>query len=283
MDDRLIERDGPPSERNRLETARHAIVALRSTGYAGAVNSDQGKGVLRMTEPEDDSVVIPEVIQEVTPDQAKDHPELCANPATSDDGVLDDANDEENPESEAQEMEDIAAIILDDEVVGAAASGAAASGAAAASSITAHQRRALAVALGQKGPTRTVKRTPVGSNCNPYSRYFGFGCQFWCADFVAYCVDRTGNRDRKVPWGYPSAVSNITAWGQKNGRIRSRPQKGDIFTRKDGGHTGFVLSAQGSSFMTVEGNTSGPLGDVYVASHKRDASSGLYWFVRWNF
>ena len=29
-----------------------------------------------MTEPEDDSVVIPKVIQEVTPDQAKDHPEL---------------------------------------------------------------------------------------------------------------------------------------------------------------------------------------------------------------
>jgi hypothetical protein len=246
-----------------------------------------------MTEPEDDSVVIPEVIQEVTPDQAKDHPELCANPTTSNDGVLDDANDEENPESEAQGLEDIAAIILGPEVVGAAvsgaaasgaaASGAAASGAAAASSITAHQRRALALALAQKGPTRTVKRTPVGSNCNPYSRYFGFGCQFWCADFVAYCVDRTDNRDRKVPWGYPSAVRNITAWGQKNGRIRSRPQKGDIFTRKDGGHTGFVLSAQGSSFMTVEGNTSGPLGDVYVASHQRDASSGLYWFVRWNF
>ena len=283
VDDRPVERDSPPSECNRLQTARHATAALRSTGYAGAVNSDQGKGVLRMTEPEDDSVVIPEVIQEVTPDQAKDHPELCANPTTSNDGVLDDANDEENPESEAQGLEDIAAIILGPEVVGAAVSGAAASGAAAASSITAHQRRALALALALKGPTRTVKRTPVGSNCNPYSRYFGLACQFWCADFVAFCVDRTGDRDRKVPWGYPSAVRNITAWGQKNGRIRSRPQKGDIFTRKDGGHTGFVLSAQGSSFMTVEGNTSGPLGDVYVASHQRDASSGLYWFVRWNF
>jgi hypothetical protein len=242
-----------------------------------------------MTEPEDDSVVIPEVIQEVTPDQAKDHPELCANPATSNDGVLDDAN-YENPESDALEdqgLVDIAALILGPEVpevVGAAASGAAVSGAAAASSITDHQRRALALALAQKGPTRTVKRTPVGSNCNPYSRWFGFGCQFWCADFVAYCVARTGHPvHHHVPWGYPSAVSNITRWGQKNGLIRSRPRKGDIFTRKDGGHTGFVLSAQGSSFMTVEGNTSGPLGDVYVASHHRDASSRLYHFVSGGF
>jgi hypothetical protein len=248
-----------------------------------------------MTESEDDLVTIKEVIQEVNRDQAEHDPGLCANPATSGDGV---SQEEVSPESVAQEMADIEAIILDDEVVGAAVSGAAVSGAAvsgaavsgaavsgaaAASSITEHQRRALALALAQKGPTRTVKRTPVGSNCNPYSHYFGFGCQFWCADFVAYCVDKTGDGDRKVPWGYPSAVRNITAWGQKHGRIHSRPQKGDIFTRKDGGHTGFVLSVQGSSFMTVEGNTSGPLGDVYVASQKRDASSGLYWFVRWNF
>ena len=231
-----------------------------------------------MAEPEGDLVDIKEPIPEVTPDQAKDHPELLANPAISGEGVSD---DEETQASEDQGVEGIASLL--DEVAGVAASGVAASGAAAASSITAHQRHALALALAQKGPTRTVKRTPVGSNCNPYSHYVGFGCQFWCADFVAFCVDRTGNRDHKVPWGYPSAVVNITAWGQKHGRIHSRPMKGDIFTRKDGGHTGFVLSVQGSSFMTVEGNTSGPLGDVYVASHKRDASSGLYWFVRWNF
>jgi len=125
-----------------------------------------------------------------------------------------------------------------------------------------------------------MREHPQGSNDNMYSRYFGFGPQFWCADFVAFCVDKTGNRDHKVPWGYPSAVKNITAWGQRNNRIHSMPQKGDIFTRKDGMHTGFVTSAQGSSFVTIEGNTSGPGGDFYVASHTRDASSGLYFFVR---
>ena len=121
-----------------------------------------------MAEPEDDLVVIPDPIPEVTLEQAKDHPELLANPDISGDGVSD---DEETPESEDLGIEEIAGLL--DEVAGVAASAA-----AAASSITAHQRRALALALAQKGPTSTVKRDPVGSNCNPYSRYFGFGYQF---------------------------------------------------------------------------------------------------------
>jgi hypothetical protein len=45
-------------------------------------------------------------------------------------------------------------------------------------------------------------------------------------------------------------------------------------------HTGFVLSVRGSVFMTIEGNTSGPGGDFYVATHKRDANDGIYFFVR---
>jgi CHAP domain len=219
---------------------------------------------------EDDSVEIKEEIVEISREEAEAYPERRADPATAREGVLDDGS----PAFDTDALEAAAEAALGEDGTGAAAGGG-----AAASSITAHQRRALALAVSQKGP----RETPLGSNCNPYSRYFGFGCQFWCADFVAYCVDRTGNHDHKVPWGYPSAVRNITAWGQRNGKIHSRPQKGDIFTRKDGGHTGFVLNAQGSGFMTIEGNTGGPLGDVYVASHQRDASSGLYYFVRYNF
>ena len=226
-----------------------------------------------MTEPEDDLVEIPEKLVPITRPDAEAHPEQCADPTKAKDGVLDD----ENPDFAESGMQAVEEVMLGE------GAGAAAGGAAAASSMTAHQRRTLALALAQKGPTETTHRTPLGSNCNPFSRYFGFGCQFWCADFIAYCVDRTGNHDHKVPWGYPSAVKNITAWGQQHGKIHSRPQKGDIFTYKSGEHTGLVLSVQGSSFMTVEGNTSGPLGDFYVASHSRDASSGQYWFVRWNF
>ena len=66
-----------------------------------------------MPELEEDTVVIsPEDIEdEVTPDQVKDHPELGPNPATANDGVLDDA-DYENPESEDQVIEAIAELLL---------------------------------------------------------------------------------------------------------------------------------------------------------------------------
>lgn len=207
-----------------------------------------------MPEPGDDLVVLPE-IEVITRAAAEDNPKLRGDETKAKVGVL----DHEDPGFEAHAE--------------------AAAAAAAASSISAHQRSALALAVSQKGP----RENPRGSNCNKYSKYFGFGCQFWCADFVAYCLDKTGNQDQKVPWGYPSAVRNITAWGQRNGKIHSRPRMGDIFTYKDGSHTGFVLSAHGSGFMTIEGNTSGPGGCFYVASHSRDASSGLYFFVRAHF
>jgi CHAP domain len=150
--------------------------------------------------------------------------------------------------------------------------------------ITPHQQRALTLALSQQG-IREAPHPPNPANKQKYSEYFGYGPQFWCADFVAFCMDKTGNRDHKVPWGYPSACNNIAAWGQRTGKIHSQPRKGDIFVLKDAGnpkqciHTGFVTSADGSRFMTIEGNTSGPQGDVYVASHARDASSGMYSFV----
>ena len=60
------------------------------------------------------------------------------------------------------------------------------------------------------------------------------------------------------------------------------------FTYKNHGHTGLVLSAHGSSFITIEGNTGPPAGtsspsdSVWVASHSRDASDGTYFFVRFD-
>jgi len=215
----------------------------------------------------EDLVEIPEEIKEVTQEEAEQNPELLGDEVVAKEGAL----DEEHPDPEGfgeQELKADEELILgegEDDEAGGAAPGP-----------SRHQLNALTLAVSQKG----VREEPPGSNNNKYSRYFGFGPQFWCADFVAFCVDRTGNKDKKVPWGYPSAVVNITAWGKKKGEIHSQPRKGDIFTRKDGMHTGFVLSAQGSKFMTIEGNTSGPQGDIYVASHSRDASSGMYFFVR---
>jgi CHAP domain len=221
-----------------------------------------------MPAPVNDLVEIPEEIHEVTQEEAEKDHHLLADPEKAKEGVLD---DEDPAEFEARELEAAEEVIL--------AEGGEDEGGGGPPSISTHQRRALALAVSQKG----MREHPRGSNDNKYSRYFDFGPQFWCADFVAFCLDMTGDRDRKVPWGYPSAVKNITAWGQRNGKIHSQPQKGDIFTRKDGMHTGLVLSAQGSSFTTIEGNTSGPGGDFYVASHQRDAASGMYFFVRDDF
>jgi hypothetical protein len=222
-----------------------------------------------MTAPTEDRVEIAEEIEEVTQAQAEKDPRLRADQVKAKEGVLDDPDPAKFEASELEAAEDL--IVTDEESESGGAGGGA--------PISAHQRRALTLAVSQKG----MRENPKGSNDNQFSRYFGFGPQFWCADFVAFCVDKTGNRDKKVPWGYPSAVRNITAWGKRNGTIHSQPQPGDIFTRKDGMHTGFVLTARGSSFMTIEGNTSGPGGDFYVASHARDASSGMYFFVRDDF
>jgi hypothetical protein len=221
-----------------------------------------------MPETGDDKVELDEQLEEVTQEEGERDPSRLADPKKASEGVLDDEDPEKFQEAELQATEET--VLAADTDEGEAAAG---------PPISRHLRRALQLAVSQKG----IREVPPGSNCQLYSRYFGFGCQFWCADFVSYCLDKTGNQDMQVPWGYPSAVVNITRWGQQHGLIHSMPRKGDIFTRKDGMHTGFVLSAQGSSFMTIEGNTSGPTGDVYVASHARDASSGMYFFVRHHF
>jgi len=215
---------------------------------------------------QDDRIEFPEDEEtEITQEEAEANPELRADPSAAQEGVL----DYEDPERFAElEVEAAEALLGEQDPDDQARE---------AAPISRHQRRALQLALTQKG----IRETPPGSNVNIYSKYFGFGAQFWCADFVAWCLDKTGNQDRKVPWGYPSAVANITSWGKRNGKIFSRPRKGDIFTYRNGKHTGWVVSSQGSSFTTIEGNTDGPDGRVvYVASHARDAAGDLYFFVR---
>ena len=193
-----------------------------------------------MTVPTDDRVEIAEELEEVTREEAEQNPLLASDESTAKEGVLDDPD----PAAfEASELEAAENVILaddaDDESGGAAAM------------MSDHQRRALALGVTQKG----MREHPKGSNDNKYSRYFGFGPQFWCADFVAYCVDMTGPRQVRCRGAIPSAVKNIQRLGAAEGDDHSQPRAGDIFTRKDNMHTGFVLSVQGSIFMTIEGNT----------------------------
>jgi CHAP domain len=137
--------------------------------------------------------------------------------------------------------------------------------------------RAVAAALHQQGR----REVPCGSNRNPYSAYFGYGAQFWCADFVAWCVDTTGDRDRRVAWGAPSAVRTISAWAERSGLVVSSPARGDIFTYRNGAHCGLVTGSDGKRFTTVEGNTTGRDGKTcWVAQHTRRVDE-TYYFVRW--
>src|SRR3954468_20715702 len=197
-----------------------------------------------MSQIEDVVVELPEQIKEITREEAEADPGLRADPSSAREGGLDDAIEPEVFEALELEAAEAALVVADD------------AGGGAAAPVSAHQQQMIALALTQKG----MREHPAGSNSNQYSTYFGFGRQFWCADFVAFCFDRTGARQKQVPWGYPSAVENITAWGQRNHEIHSMPMRGDIFTRKNGKHTGIVISAQGSKFMTIEGNTYAPPG-----------------------
>jgi len=139
-----------------------------------------------------------------------------------------------------------------------------------------HAERAIRLALMQKG----IREEPCPTNKNPFSRYFGYGAQKWCADFVGWCFDRTGDQDKRVPWGYVSSVKTIIAWAEREGRIQSQPRRGQIFAYENGKHTGIVTSVQGNKFTTIEGNTKGVDGRTcWVHDHVR-TNNGTYYFIR---
>lgn len=123
-----------------------------------------------------------------------------------------------------------------------------------------------------------IAESPLGSNAGPplqrYTRWFapGSGPQPWCAYFVAWCLDRVGDSNRRVPWTYPGAVSSIYQWARGAGRLVAKPAHGDIFGLGSQ-HCGIVAGADASSVWTVEGNY-----EDRVRSVSR-RSSGL-WFAR---
>jgi hypothetical protein len=132
---------------------------------------------------------------------------------------------------------------------------------------------------GEKAVTRALpyiglRENPFGSNCQPFSVYFGMPCVPWCALFVSKNFDLNG--DRKLSWTYVASVSSILEWGQRTGNISRTPRRGDIFILKGNGesHTGIVRSVNGNRYTTVEGNY-----DNSVQSVIREITSNTY-FVR---
>src|SRR3954471_14018206 len=56
-----------------------------------------------------------------------------------------------------------------------------------------HGARAVGLARGEYGTVGGAK----------YEKYFGYGTVNWCALFVSWAVDVTGNRDHRAPWSNP--------------------------------------------------------------------------------
>jgi hypothetical protein len=182
-------------------------------------------------------------LREITREDAEADPQLLADPTSVDIGVID---EEGEP--------DVAALVPED----------------GAETRISHTGRLLQLAYSQLG----VQENPVGSNCTKYNKYFGEPCEAWCALFVSWTVDKCGNGDRRLPWGWPAAVRNITKWGRGHHVLHDHPKRGDIFTYRNGGHTGFVLSVNGTKFHTVEGNCGSS-----VMTRRRDAADDLYYFI----
>lgn len=121
----------------------------------------------------------------------------------------------------------------------------------------------VSVALSQYG----VRESPPGSNNVLYNTwYYGapvHGTSYpWCATFVSWCANQCGYIDAGI---FPRTASSGTLqnaarlgyggiwYPRSSGYV---PVAGDIVTYRDHQHTGIVVSSDGSSVMTIEGNTS---------------------------
>jgi peptidoglycan hydrolase-like protein with peptidoglycan-binding domain len=129
----------------------------------------------------------------------------------------------------------------------------------AASSVAA---RAVEVALGEVGYQE------AGGNHNRYGSWYGMDYQPWCAMFVTYCAEQVGSQSfvKGSRYSYCPYVESDARAG-RYGLSIVEPKKvarGDIVLFDWAGdgvadHIGFVTAGpgSGSSFTTVEGNTSG--------------------------
>lgn len=94
--------------------------------------------------------------------------------------------------------------------------------------------------------------------------------QPWCAAFVTWCLETAlgAVRAKYLLKHYPFVYCpTLAAKGKADGQIYTVPKTGDVVLFYRNGtyaHTGIVVSASGSAFTTIEGNTSG--GSTIVAN-----------------
>lgn len=90
----------------------------------------------------------------------------------------------------------------------------------------------------------------------------------WCAAFVGACLERAGIRSTR----YESARSYL-AWGKG----LSEPRYGCIavFTRKGGGHVGFVVGVDAKNNLLILGGNQAD--EVNIKAFQRNRVSGYRW------
>lgn len=148
-------------------------------------------------------------------------------------------------------------------------------------SLTGNQRAdIIAVALSQVGYHEGGSISDMSGNSTSSGNYTEYGAWYginpaaWCAMFVSWCA-----RQAQIPTsvlknsscaGCSSSYFNIPYY---NGNSYT-PQAGDLFFTKSWSHVGIVASVSGSTFTTIEGNSSDK-----VTSHNYTISS--YYFGVW--
>ncbi len=101
--------------------------------------------------------------------------------------------------------------------------------------------------------------SPPNSNNVKYAQWYGLNRNPWCAMFVSWVLDQTGNRS-----GYRHAsVAASLAWARNNGRHTGEFRPGYVACRINSGgwtgpgHTGMVEAVHADGSVTcIEGNTS---------------------------
>jgi CHAP domain len=128
----------------------------------------------------------------------------------------------------------------------------------------------VAIAQGQDQFAAKVAETPAGSNCNPYTAYWGRGvskgcaggtsAEAWCSDFAQWVWVNAGADVSGISgWSY-SFVDNGIAHGTFKPGATNNPQPGDAVVFGDaktkyGSHVGIVTAVNGAGQIDmVSGN-----------------------------
>ncbi len=149
-------------------------------------------------------------------------------------------------------------------------------------SLTGNQRTdIIAVAQSQYGYHEGGSINDLGGgssssgNYTEYGSWYGINPGAWCAMFVSWCARQaqipTSVLKNSAGAGCSASYFNIPYY---NGSSYT-PQPGDLFFTKSWSHVGIVASVSGSSFTTIEGNSSDK-----VTSHTYSISN--YYFGVWS-